>query len=107
MNITSKEANLLKAAERIVTLKSVSPENAMKAARCLMAYSKMVKERKNTSPMEHQMSIFEEPSYCVMDDYSIRIVMPNEKIDFDHCLAVLEDEYDAIVMSQDLEERNW
>ncbi len=47
----------------------------------------------------------------IMDDYSVRIVMPDEKIDFDHVLAMLEDEYEAYIMASDLEElakeENW
>ena len=96
-----------KGEERIVTSKNVTPDMAMKAARFLMAYSKMVKERKNTSPREHQMSIFAEPSYCVMDDYSIVIVMPDEKIDWDHTIAILDSEWNAMQLAYDLEERNW
>lgn len=38
-----------------------------------------------------------------MDDYSVSIVMPNEKIDFDHILAMVGDEYDAHIIAHDLE----
>lgn len=103
MKITMKEYRLLQSAERIISGDNVTPDMAMKAARFLMAYSKLMKERQNTDPREHQMSIFQENSWIVMDDYTVRMIGPDEKIDFGHILAMTADEYDAHIIAHDLE----
>ena len=38
-----------------------------------------------------------------MDDYTVRMIGPDEKIDFGHILAMTADEYDAHIIAHDLE----